>query len=444
MGNHHRSNDGRRLRRVAIVFAATALAGVLAATPVGTRTGENAVVEWNQIAIGASVTALQGPLPQLRSMAIVQLAMHDAVLAITGESETYLPVSPAPSNASAEAAAIAAAHLALSVLFPLQDFDDELADSLAARLLDPSDPGIAFGQSVATALLALRSMDGASTAQFPYTAPGAGTPGVWVGNSPTSAVLPGWGNVDPFVLQSGSQFRPDGPPALDSGRYARDYNEVKDYGSNASTTLRTAEQSNIARFWIVNAGELFNPLARDLIEANNLDLGDSARVLALMFVTGMDASIACWEAKYTYDFWRPTDAIRNGAADGNDETVADPTWTPFLGTPQFPEYVAGHTTISGAMAFTLTLLFGDDPGITLVGTSRTNPGFGREWATFSEMIDEVIDARIWGGFHFRTSDEVGARVGRQVARFVVLHALGLSNGHEPVGLLNLGRGARWY
>jgi hypothetical protein len=442
MGNHHRSNDGRRLRRVAIVFAATALAGVLAATPVGTRTGENAVVEWNQIAIGASVTALQGPLPQLRSMAIVHLAMHDAVLAITGESETYLPVPPAPSNASAEAAAIAAAHLALSVLFPLQDFDDELADSLAARLLDPSDPGIAFGQSVATALLALRSMDGASTAQFPYTAPGAGTPGVWVGNSPTSAVLPGWGNVDPFVLQSGSQFRPDGPPALDSGRYARDYNEVKDYGSNASTTLRTAEQSNIARFWIVNAGELFNPLARDLIEANNLDLGDSARVLALMFVTGMDASIACWEAKYTYDFWRPTDAIRNGAADGNDETVADPTWTPFLGTPQFPEYVAGHTTISGAMAFTLTLLFGDDPGITLVGTSRTNPGFGREWATFSEMIDEVIDARIWGGFHFRTSDEVGARVGRQVGRFVVLHALGSSQ-DVAIAPPGHGRGRRW-
>ena len=443
MGNHHRSNDGRRLRRVAIVFAATALAGVLAATPVGTRTGENAVVEWNQIAIGASVTALQGPLPQLRSMAIVHLAMHDAVLAITGESETYLPVTPAPSNASAEAAAIAAAHLALSVLFPSQDFDDELADSLAARLLDPSDPGIAFGQSVATALLALRSMDGASTAQFPYTAPGAGTPGVWVGNSPTSAVLPGWGNFDPFVVQSGSQFRQDGPPALESGRYARDYNEVKDYGSNAST-LRTAEQSNIARFWLVNAGELFNPLVLDLIEANNLDLSDSARVLALMFVTGMDASIACWEAKYTYDFWRPQEAIRSGALDGNDKTVGDPTWTPFLGNPQFPEYVAGHTAISGAMAFTLALLFGDDPGITLVGTSRTNPGFMREWATFSEMTDEVIDARIWGGFHFRTSDEVGARVGRQVGRFVVLRALRLSNGHEPVGLSNLGRGARWY
>jgi hypothetical protein len=391
--------------------------------PSATARLDNAVLEWNDIALEATVTAGQGPLPQLRVMAILHVAVHDAVQAIEGDSDTYLTGLPAPQPASSEAAAIAAAHAVLTALFPSQEFDADLAASLAARQLDPADPGLAFGQSVAAALLALRSNDGASVAQFPYTAPGAGAPGVWVGNSPTSAALPGWGDIVPFVLTSGSQFRPDAPPALDSGRYARDFAEVRDFGSDASTTLRTTEQSDVARFWRANAAPIFNPIARDLIGAHNLDLGDSARVLALMYLAGMDASIACWDAKYTYNFWRPVDAIRAGADDGNDRTEGDPSWTPFLGNPQHPEYLSGHTTVSGAMAFALTLLFGDDAGIPLVGTSPTNPGFTREWPTFTDMVNEVIDARIWSGYHFRTSDEVGARVGGQVARFVVQRAL---------------------
>jgi hypothetical protein len=417
--------NSRSLRRIATVSGAALIAAVTVAAPAGSRRSDNAVVEWNRYAIQATTTALQGPIPQLRSMVIAQVAVHDAVNGITGQAATYLDPGPAPQGASPEAAAIAAAYAVLSALFPAQDFDTLFTDSLAARQLDESDPGIAFGVAVAGTLLARRSTDGASAAQFPYTAPGAGSLGVWVGNSPTSAVLPGWGDVDPFVLQSGSQFRPDAPPALDSGRYARDYNELKDYGSNAANTLRTAEQTSIALYWVANASVLSNPLALDLIAARNLDLSDSARVLALMYMAGMDASIACWEAKYTYNFWRPIAAIRQGAADGNDATDGDPSWTPFLATPQHPEYVSGHTSITGAMSFTLALLFGNEPGITLIGTSPTAPGFVREWYSFDEVVAEVIDARVWSGIHYRTSDEVGARLGRQVARFIVQRALTL-------------------
>jgi hypothetical protein len=195
---------------------------------------------------------------------------------------------------------------------------------------------------------------------------------------------------------------------------------VKAYGS-ISSTLRTDEQSNMARFWLATPSAIFNPLARQVIEARHLNLSKTARVLALMYMAGTDASIACWDAKYTYNFWRPQEAIRAGDADGNDRTDGDTTWTPFLGNPQHPEYLSGHSTASGAMATALALLFGDKPGIRLIGTSPTNPTFERQWRRFSEAVDEVIDARIWGGFHYRTSDE-SAWV-TQVATFVVRHGL---------------------
>jgi hypothetical protein len=412
-------------RRIATLIGSTVLIGLVTATPVGTAPSDHdnsAVLEWNTYALQAGAGTSQGPLPQMRSMAIVHVAMHDAVQAFGRGGQTYLPTADPPDDASVEAAAIAAAHLTLTALYPTLDFDDEFADSLASRDLDVTDPGVAFGQDVGAAVLALRSTDGASTAQFPYTAPGAGTPGVWVGNSPTSAVLPGWGAVDPWVLREGWQFRPAPPPSLNSGRYTHDYNEVKAYGS-VSSTVRTDEQSNMARFWLATPSAIFTPLARQVIESRNLSLSRTARVLALMYMAGTDASIACWDAKYTYNFWRPQEAIRAGDADGNDRTEGDPAWTPFLGNPQHPEYLSGHSTASSAMATALTLLFGDKPGITLIGTSPTNPGFERQWRRFSEAVDEVIDARIWGGFHYRTSDEVGARVGRQVATFVVRHAL---------------------
>jgi len=382
------------------------------------------LLEWNQFALDATVAAAQGAVPQIRSMAIVHTAMHDAVNAITGEYQTYLTANPAPAGASPEAAIIAAANYALTHLFSLQapTLHAKRAASLAACGLSDGNAGISVGETAAAAVLALRSTDGAAHAQYPYTAPGAGLPGVWVAVGPAAPVLPGWGSVTPWVLESGSQFRPDAPYALDGGRYTRDYNEVKALGA-LTGSARTWEQTQIAIFWDASPSVICTGVARGVIAARGLDLSGAARALALMYMAGADASIACFDAKYTYNFWRPITAIQRGDEDGNDNTLADPSWQPLITTHQHPEYPSAHSTNSSAMATVLTLLFGDDPGVPIIATSPRNPTFPRLWETFSEGIDEVMDARVYIGFHFRTSDQTGARVGRQVARFVVKHAL---------------------
>ena len=425
-------NRVRIARLPALVAALSASLLVAPATMRSAPGSADVVLEWNEIALVATATASPNPLLQIRSMAIVQVAVHDAVNAITREYETYLSTGNDPWSGSPEAAAIAAAHVALTHLFPAQAtaLDTARAASLAAHEISAGDPGIELGEAIAAEILAIRSDDGAATAQFPYTAPGAGTPGVWMPTGPAAPVLPGWGQVEPWVIRGVEQFRPGAPPELESGRYARDYNEVKEIGSLTSLT-RTAEQTQIARFWVANPAPIWNPLANQVIDAWQLDVSESARAIALMYLAAADASIVCWDAKYLYNFWRPMTAIRNGDADGNDRTVADPAWTPLLTTPQHPEYISGHSTNSSAMGSTLALIFGDAPGITLVAATATTPGFERHWAAFSEGIDEVIEARIYGGIHYRTTDVVGARVGRKIARFVVNHALKPVRKHHP-------------
>jgi hypothetical protein len=352
------------------------------------------------------------------------VSVHDAVNAITCDYRTYLSLRCGPWGAP-EAAAIGAAHRALVGLLPAQApvFAAARAASLAAHGLTESEPGVAFGEAVAEVILALRATDGAAQAQFSYTAPGAGQPGVWVPVGTAPAVLPGWRNVTPWVVRNLSRFQPDGPPSLHTWRYARDYNEVKELGSLTSVT-RTGEQTEIARFWLASPAAIWNGVARQLIQAHGLDLSATARALALIYLASADASIACWEAKYSFNFWRPITAIRNGDVDGNVRTEADPGWTPLFATPQFPEYVSGHATNSSTMATVLTLLFDDEPGVPIVGISPTNPGFERRWARLSEGVDEVIEARIYAGIHFRAADKDGAALGRKVGRFVVNHALG--------------------
>jgi hypothetical protein len=385
---------------------------------------DDAVLEWNQLALGATVTAGQGPLPQIRSMAIVHVSIHDAVNAITRNYGTYLDVDRPAWGASASAAAIGAAHRALVGLFPAQEAALNAARiaSLARHGASASDPGLRLGEAVAAAILQRRTNDGAASAQFAYTAPGAGEPGVWVPIGTTQALLPGWGSVTPWVIRQASQFRPDGPPSLRSRRWARDYNEVKEIGSLTSAT-RTGEETEIARFWLASPTAIWNGVARSLIQARNLDLSSTARVLALVYLSAADASIVCWDAKYTFNFWRPQHAIRLGDLDDNDRTIGDATWAPLFPTPPHPDYLSGHTTNSGAMAAILRLVFGDEPGMAIVATSPTNPAYSREWESFSEGIEEVIDARIFSGIHYRTADEDGARVGRTVARYVMSQAL---------------------
>ena len=411
------------LRKGALILATAALMASGSLTSSAITSGD-AVLQWNQLAIDATVTAGQGAVPQIRTMAIVQVAMHDAVNSITGKYDTYLTSAPAPAGASAEAAAIAAAHRALMALFgnQFQTFNAARAAALEARGLSEFDPGIAWGESVAAAVLAARATDGSAQATFPYVAPNSGDPGVWVAIGTTPAQLPGWGKVTPWVLGDPAQFQPGPPPKLKGGAYARDYQEIQALGA-AVSPIRTAEQTEIARFWLGSPSAIWNRVARQIISARNLDISDTTRSLALMYLAAADASIVCWDAKYTHNFWRPQAAIRNGDLDGNAKTVADPAWLPLFATPPHPEYLSGHTTNSSAMATTLAYLFGDNTGNPIVATSPTNVGFTRYWSSLSEGVDEVIEARIYSGIHFRTADEVGAKVGGKVAKFVFSHAL---------------------
>jgi hypothetical protein len=381
------------------------------------------VLEWNQHAVALTLlpASALAPVQQTRVMAIFHLAVHDAVNGITGEYETYLsPVSP-PANASPDAAAIAAAHHALKNLFPGNDatLDNHYANSLLLLGISPVDPGLDFGRSAATAILAVRANDHSAQAQFDYNAPGAGDPGVWVRLNNAPALLPGWGDVTPFVLRSGSQFRPEPPPDRSSELYARDYNEIKTIGVSTGSS-RSAQQTQIALFWRASPTAIWNNVLRQLAVTRNANLSENARLFALFYLAAGDASIACWEAKYEYNFWRPQPAIINGATDGNDATVGVPTWQPLVGTPPHPEYPSGHTANSGAMAKILTAEFQDTPGVPIVVTLS---GITRQWSSLSEAVNEVIDARVYSGIHFRNSDEVGARMGRQVAQFVSKHAL---------------------
>lgn len=384
------------------------------------------VMEWNDVARQLTVVPALTPVQQTRAMAIVHTAVHDAVNAMTREYHRYSSTGSAPAGASPEAAAIAAAYHALVGVFGESEFlSAALAASLDAHDISPVDPGLAFGQSVAEGILTLRQHDGAAQAAFPYLPSGAGTPGVWVpmSSAPSAqALLPGWGNVTPWVLRSGSQFRPDPPPVLGSDRYARDYWEVLRLGALEGAT-RTDEQTQIALFWRASPTALWNPILRQAIEFRRLGLSATARAMALFYLAAADASVACWEAKYFYNYWRPEPAIVRGDDDGNGATAGDPTWRPRVPTPPHPEYPSAHAANSGAMAFVLKSLFGDAPGFVITATSPQNVGFVRQWHAFSEGVEEVIDARVYSGIHFRTADQAGARLGRQVAQFAMTHVL---------------------
>jgi len=405
-------------------------AAILAGAPACAEP-QSVVVDWNATAITAAAAAGQSSLMQERSIAISSVAVNDAVNGISHEYARYGSRLTPPSGGSTTAAAIGAAYRALVQLLPSQTqfLGTMLSQSLAKFGVSAGDPGFVFGQAVADEIVALRSADGAALAQYPYTPPNAGAPGVWVPTPPAfaAALLPGWGSVQTWVLDSGAQFRPDEGPDVTSRRYSRDLNEVMEIGALNSAT-RTAEQTDIARFWAASALVIWNGVLRQVALGLDLDDSEAARDFALMNVAGADARIACWDAKYAFNFWRPVTAIHRADEDGNPATEADPGWTPLLPTPNFPEYVSAHTAVSTAMATVLRLLFDDDPGVAFTATSPTNPGFERHWVTFSEGVREVIDARVYAGIHFRSSDERGATLGGQVARFAATHVFKPAHG----------------
>ena len=393
------------------------LAAAVMAAPVASAA--DAVTEWNQKAGAALAEAKVYPFVGTRVMSLVHVAMFDAINSIEGRYSAYKVKVSSPPGCSAEAAGAAAAHAVLVKLFPEQkaSLDAAYAASLA-QIPEGSGKtaGIGVGEEVAAKILALRASDGADAPNMyrPSTAPGVYVP-------TTLPIGSQWGNVTPWVMERGSQFRPAAPPALTSAEWARDYNEVKDIGGKKST-MRTPEQTEIARFWVITGPQSYDPIARQLAAAPGRSLIENARLFALVEIAVADAYIAVFDAKYTFNFWRPITAIRNGDIDGNDATSRDAGWEPVIDTPLHPEYPCAHCITSGAARAVLESEFGTG-AVSLSMTSASAPGVVHKWASIQEWAEEVAAARIYGGIHYRNSTVVGKDMGRKIGELAVKNYL---------------------
>ncbi len=364
-----------------------------------------------------------------RNTAIFTLAVADAVNSITHRWQPFLFSTNPPGPVDLEAAVAGASYRTGVALFPSRRADFEALWE-RTRTNSPATPareaGFQLGFASADALLESRAADGSNT-QVPYIP--SDKPGAWRRTPPFYRLpdLPHWGLVRPFALTNGAQFRPPGPPALTSERYARDYILTKSLGAKASTT-RTADQTEAARFWSDFTGTVTPPghwtqITLALSKSNHLALEDKTRLLALVHVALADAGIACWDAKYAFNFWRPITAAAR-VDDGNPKTEPDPAWESMLPTPSFPEYVSGHSTFTGAGAEVLRRWFGrDDLGFTV--TSDTVPGVIRSYSSLTALATEIGMSRIWGGIHFRSADEDGQELGRRIGAWVFDRSLRL-------------------
>jgi hypothetical protein len=401
-----------------IVPMAAALPATAPAMAAGTGQADM-VTQWNLTMIAGLEAAGIPPPPSARVGAIVQASVFDAVNGID-RRYTYYHVPPAAlPGASRAAAAAGAAYTALVALIPAQKplFDAQLAATLAQLSDDPADPGqsvrrgLAWGTTVAGDILAWRATDGFTTPPPPYTVGSAlgdwqPTPPAYLG-PPTAPLFRQFANMTPFALASPSQFLPPGPPARTSARYAQDLAEVQALGS-ATSTVRTPEQTQTAVFWQDDTpAAMWNRVADQLAQARGLPLAQNARLLAQVNIALADATIAVWNAKNTYNSWRPVTAIR---------ATSDPAWTPLLPTPAFQEYPSAHSGVSSAAATVLASFYGNNTPFTV--TSAGLPGVQRDFTTFSSAVQQVEDARIYAGFHFRFSCADAATLGAQVADYV--------------------------
>jgi hypothetical protein len=386
-------------------------------TVLPTRARADAVTDWDVIAFATvEASGKTGPVTAC-DVAMAHLAMHDALNAIDRRYEHYAYDAIAPRGASPEAAVAAAAHGVLIVRIPNQkaSLDAALASALAA-IPDgrAKTDGVATGRMAAAAILARRADDGSDVVR-PYK-PSAAL-GVWLSTPPAFAKAVGvsFGKVKPFTMTSGAQFELPRPAyfILGSAEYTADYNEVKSLGGADSKT-RTAEQSEIARFWYEPSPGVYIRLARDLAVTRKLNLWDSARLFALLHLASADCLIAGYGVKYRYNFWRPVTAIRYGAYDGNPQTAADPTWNSYLQTPSHPEYPSLHAVLCAAWAEILARYFGTDQFSFTMTSARPYPGIKRSFKSFSQAAQESATSRIYAGVHFRSSSRDGLVIGRKI------------------------------
>src|SRR5438067_11024953 len=402
-----------------LLFAAC-VGAINLTSSIGTPANADVVTDWNNAALDAIRAGNTAPPVASRSLAIVHASIYDALNGITRTYEPYLVQSAVSSSASREAAVSAAAHGALVSLFPASASSfDALHAAILATI--PNGPhktaGIVWGEFVANQILAARSNDGHDAIVPP---PGGSGPGVWVPTPPAFApyLLPQWGFVRPFAMNSSSQFRPPGPRSLDSQQYAADYEEVKELGPAIGST-RTEDQTEIALFWADGAGTEtppghWNSIAQIIADAQGNTLEENARLFACLNIAMADAAICSWDAKYTYDFWRPVTAI----------AFAEPqlNWMSFIVTPPFPDYVSGHSTFSAAAATVLPLFYGTED-LPFTTGSDFLPGVYRSFPTCLDAAEEAAVSRIYGGIHFRSASEDGLHAGISIAEWTVTHYL---------------------
>jgi hypothetical protein len=391
----------------------------------------DAVIDWN-IQANATINST-GPAAHaaVLSLAIVHGAMYDAVNAIAGGYQPYLVAPAADPSYSQDAAAATAAFRVLLALVPAQGMTLQARYdvSLAAIPDGPAkDGGIEVGETSAAAMLAARANDGRGG---PFTFVFGTEPGEWRKSPPLFLVDPSpWvGNVTPFLVPSAEMLRSDGPDALTSDEYAADFNELKSLGSLTSTR-RTADQTMAAIFWQAQPGVLYGGVMRALSARYGLTTAQNARLFAMVSLAAADGAIGCWNDKYYWNFWRPIDAIHEADTDGNAATEADPGWKPLfdpstatapsLSTPAFPDHPAGHGCVSGGVLHAMQEFFGTDK-IAFDVVSPRFPTQPRHFKRFSHALKEVIDARVWGGIHFRRADVVGAVIGKKVAHWMRKH-----------------------
>ena len=429
----------KRARRFIGLTLGVAAAAVFAVAPATARA--DVLNDWNAIAQAQTIPLRPTAHGETRGIAMVQGAVYDAVNALDPGYQPYLldlDVLHAQPFGSADAAIATAAHHVLVEIVAVAQvagLDAAYSATMAGIPDGPvEDEGVRVGAAAAAAMLTAREDDG-FMAPFTFTIglePGDWRPVGFVLDPPALGARDpdAWvGNLQPFLIESPSQFRSEGPNPLTSAAYANDFDEVKEVGALNSST-RTADQTTAAIFWQFAPIALWNGLARDLTGEYDVAVADEARLLAMINLAAADGAISCWNDKYHWNFWRPRAAIREADTDGNTATVADPTWeplfhastptTPPLATPPFPDHPSGHGCVSGAVLNTFREFFGTDKIAFDVNSGRF-PGQPRHFDRFSRALAEIVDARVWGGIHFRTADVQGAVIGKKVSHWLEKH-----------------------
>lgn len=383
------------------------------------RTPDHYVTQWDAVGAAAFTESRLSPAEGHLVFAYAAIAVYDSVVAVDHRYESFAVRTRAPATTSVDAAVVAAAHRVYVHYLPAQAATvlDPAYDASLATIADgpAKAEGLALGERVAGALLAVRADDG-FRAPATYTPPDPPVPGAWLPTATTPPVGAYVGHMRPFVLDSADQLRPDGPPALGSPRWARDYRESQRLGS-ATSAVRTPEQTEAAQFWAAPPVQQAHAAFRGVVTQHALDSVQAARLLAMLSVTYADAFIACFDAKYHFAFWRPVTAIRAGDTDGNPGTVADPAWTPLLGTPNHPEYPSAHSCVTPAAGMVLSR-FLDSKEIDFTVPSLSALA-DRHYATADELTRDVGNARVWGGIHFRSAVRDGTTIARRTTHLVL-------------------------